>query len=320
MTESLHVAVAVVQRRDGAVLVAERAAWRHQGDRLEFPGGKVEPDESVEQALARELEEEIGLTVVRSEALIRVVHDYPERSVELEVRRVTDWRGDPRGAEGQGVRWLAPGSLDSAEFPAANRPIVAALRLPALQLVTPEPPADAGPGAMDEIVERVDRALAATPALVRFRAAALDADAWMHGLERLRALVAGHPGSRLVANAPRDGLDRIPGDVGVHLPARMAADLAARPVGRDRLLSCACHGPPEIRQAERIGADIGCLGPVRETRTHPGMAPLGWAEVRAIAGSTDLPLYAIGGLAPDDLAQARAAGAIGVAGIRAFLD
>jgi 8-oxo-dGTP diphosphatase len=125
---SLHVAVGVVIDGEGRVLVALRPEEKHQGGRWEFPGGKVEDGESVLDALARELAEEVALEVVATDPLLVIEHDYGDRHVCLDVHLVTAWRGEASGQEGQPLRWLAPDALDAAEFPAANGPIITALR------------------------------------------------------------------------------------------------------------------------------------------------------------------------------------------------
>ena len=119
----LHVAVGVIVV-DGLVLIARRPAHLHQGGRWEFPGGKVEAGEGVEQALARELGEELGLTVGAARPFMEIAFDYPERSVLLDTWLVEEVAGAPRGLEGQELRWVAPGELGDYEFPEANRPIV----------------------------------------------------------------------------------------------------------------------------------------------------------------------------------------------------
>jgi len=125
---TLHVAVGVVLDSAGRVLVALRPGEKHQGGRWEFPGGKVEAGESVADALARELAEEIGIVIAVTEPLLVVEHDYGDRLVCLDVHLVTDYRGAATGREGQPLRWLAPAALDADEFPAANGPIIRALR------------------------------------------------------------------------------------------------------------------------------------------------------------------------------------------------
>lgn len=124
----LHVAVAVILDRRHRVLVSRRPDDVHQGGLWEFPGGKVEPGESVEDALVRELGEELGIAVEFSTPLLEVRHDYPERSVLLDVHVVRDFTGEPRGLEGQPVQWLSAAQLDAGVFPAANGAIIDAMR------------------------------------------------------------------------------------------------------------------------------------------------------------------------------------------------
>ncbi|MDZ7749330.1 MAG: NUDIX domain-containing protein [Halofilum sp. (in: g-proteobacteria)] len=139
--------------------------------------GKLEPGEDAAAGLARELAEELGIAVHASEPLIRVRHRYPERAVELHVRRVIAWDGTPHWAEGQPVEWLGPAQLDAARFPDANRPVVAALQLPACSPVTASQD-DPGDAALEQLVAVTEATLAQGPRLVRLRAASLGADAW----------------------------------------------------------------------------------------------------------------------------------------------
>jgi mutator protein MutT len=126
----IHVAAAVIRDDAGKILIARRADTQHQGGLWEFPGGKVEADESVETALARELHEELGIVVDAARPLIKVRHDYPDKQVLLDVWEVSAFTGQPHGAEGQPLAWVTPRDLANYEFPAANQPIVAAARLP----------------------------------------------------------------------------------------------------------------------------------------------------------------------------------------------
>jgi 8-oxo-dGTP diphosphatase len=124
----LRVAVGVVTNGAGEVLVARRHDHLHQGGLWEFPGGKIGAGESAEAALARELHEELDILVDRAEPLLTVDHDYPDRSVRLEVWHVRAFRGIPHGREGQPLRWLRARELSPADFPAANLPIITAVQ------------------------------------------------------------------------------------------------------------------------------------------------------------------------------------------------
>ena len=124
----LRVAVGVITSAAGEVLVARRHEHLHQGGLWEFPGGKVAAGESVLEALARELHEELGIRVEDAAPLLSIEHDYPERSVRLEVWHVLAFSGTAHGREGQPLRWLPVTALDPADFPAANAPIIGAIQ------------------------------------------------------------------------------------------------------------------------------------------------------------------------------------------------
>lgn len=126
----VHVAVGVLRDALGRVLIARRLEHTHQGGLWEFPGGKVEPGETVLQALVRELLEELGVEVQAARPLVEVRHDYPEKSVLLDVWEVTLFQGQAYGREGQPLRWVEIAELADYAFPVANQPILTALRQP----------------------------------------------------------------------------------------------------------------------------------------------------------------------------------------------
>jgi 8-oxo-dGTP diphosphatase len=128
------VAVGIVADTSGAILIARRPDHAHQGGRWEFPGGKVEAAETVATALQRELHEELGITVQAAEPWLQVRHAYPDKTVLLDVWRVTAWRGELHGREGQPLRWASPAELANFAFPAADAPIIARLRRECAQI------------------------------------------------------------------------------------------------------------------------------------------------------------------------------------------
>jgi 8-oxo-dGTP diphosphatase len=128
VSEPLHVAVGVVQDSLGRVLVARRSAQQHQGGLWEFPGGKVEKDESVRDALSRELYEELGIEVDAAYPFKLIDHRYTDRHVLLDVWRVTRFTGEPMPRESQPLAWRTIAELDQDEFPEANRQIIRALQ------------------------------------------------------------------------------------------------------------------------------------------------------------------------------------------------
>lgn len=126
----IHVVAGALADGRGRVLVTRRPEGAHQGGLWEFPGGKLEPGETPLAGLERELAEELGIRVLASRPLIQVHHDYGDRRVLLDVHRVTAFAGTPVGREGQPLDWRHPEDMDPADFPAADRPIITALRWP----------------------------------------------------------------------------------------------------------------------------------------------------------------------------------------------
>jgi mutator protein MutT len=127
---AVHVVAAVVIDADGRVLIAQRPAGTHLAGGWEFPGGKLEPGEERLAGLARELREELGITIDTPRPLIRVRHAYPTREVLLDVWVVRRYQGEPKGLDGQALRWCEQSELATANLLPADKPIVAALRLP----------------------------------------------------------------------------------------------------------------------------------------------------------------------------------------------
>ena len=120
----VHVAVGVICNNADDILIALRPEHLHQGGLWEFPGGKVEPDEDVITALQRELQEELGISFYHAEPLIKIKHDYTDKSVLLDVWSIMDFTNEPKGLEGQEIAWVARASLSEFEFPEANVDIV----------------------------------------------------------------------------------------------------------------------------------------------------------------------------------------------------
>jgi 8-oxo-dGTP diphosphatase len=121
---TLHVAVGIIYNQQQHILLAKRPKHTDQGGLWEFPGGKVEAGETVRQALARELKEELNIEVVTASPLMAVTHDYNDKKVLLDVWQVIEFKGVARGNEGQTVRWVTICECENYDFPEANRVII----------------------------------------------------------------------------------------------------------------------------------------------------------------------------------------------------
>lgn len=122
----IEVAVGVICQGD-SILIAKRQSHQAQAGLWEFPGGKLEEGETPEQALARELQEELAIDVQDCVSLIDVWHDYIDYEVLLRVFRVKDFLGSPCSREGQPIAWVTLAQLNQYQFPEANLSIIAAL-------------------------------------------------------------------------------------------------------------------------------------------------------------------------------------------------
>ena len=294
----------------GRVLIAERSAGRSHAGEWEFPGGKLEPGESVDVAVARELAEELGIEVLASHPLLTLTHRYPERDVILHAVAVDAWRGTLRSREGQALAWVEPSRLPDWPILAADRPILNLLRLPQQLAISPD---CSGPS---ELMAGLDATLGAGMRLLQLRAPTLGPAEYRalatHAIARCR-----DAGATLLLNAePALALEL--GADGAHLNSRRLAACSVRPVPRSAWLSASVHDAGELARAVALDADLLLIGPVCATASHADAVPLGWAAAATLIRGAGRSCYALGGLGAGDLARAVAHGAHGVAGISGF--
>lgn len=315
----IEVAAGILTDVQGRVLLMQRLPGKHLAGLWEFPGGKVEPGETIAQALARELDEELGVEILDSTSLISIPWHYPEKSVRLHALRVTAWNGEPRAREGHPLRWTSLRDMDAAEMPAADAPILAALRLPPYYVISEKgsekgsesfcanrpvlesvrPKNDPGPLPLRQL---------RLPEASREETRRIVLDALSDNPDLRRSLLLNHD----------IGLARELG-IGVHLRTAQLRELRERPLPEGAWVGASCHDAEELELAARLGADFATLSPVNATASHPEAVPLGWERFAQLVEDARLPVYALGGVVPEDLQRARAACAQGVAGIRAFL-
>lgn len=303
----IEVAAGVLSDARGRVLLMQRLPGKHLAGLWEFPGGKLEPGETVEHALARELREELGIEAHGFAPVISLPWRYAEKGVRLHALRVTAWSGAPQAHEGHPLRWIPIEEMEPTEMPAADRPIVTALRLPAHYAITPGGPGPAPVGACPRPTGEDSLLQLRLPGSDRADVRAL-----------AKRLLARTPElwNRLLINADFE-LARELG-VGVQLRTSQLRELNERPLPPAQWVGASCHDADQLELAALIDADFATLSPVCATSSHPDAPPLGWNRFAELVREARLPVYALGGVGPDDLDRARAAGAQGVAGISAF--
>ena len=290
----IEVAAGVLQRPDGAFLLAQRPAGKVYAGYWEFPGGKIEPGEPAAAALARELHEELGIDIGEAFPWLTRVFTYPHGTVRLQFFRVLSWNNDPHPREDQAISWQSAGTPLQAPMLPANAPVLAALALPVEYGIT-----STKEYGMDRMLALLERRLQQGLKLLQIREPNLpDKEAFT----RQAIALAHRHGCKVLTKIPFPGAD------GVHYTATQLMSLDRRSEG---LIAASCHTRKELEQAMRLELDFAVLGPVKDK------APaLGWEKFREIAHGATLPVYAIGGLTRADVQDAWRAGAHGVAMIR----
>jgi 8-oxo-dGTP diphosphatase len=292
----IEVAAGVLQRADGAFLLAQRPAGKVYAGYWEFPGGKIERGEPAAAALARELHEELGIEIGEAYPWLTRVFTYPHGTVRLQFFRVFSWKNEPHPREDQAISWQSPGAPLQAPMLPANAPVLAALALPVEYGIT-----STKEYGIDGMLALLERRLEQGLKLLQLREPQLGESQRKLFSEKAIGLAHRH-GCKVLTKVPFPGAD------GVHYTAPQLMSLDRRSEG---LVAASCHTRNELEHAMRLELDFAVLGPVKDKSPA-----LGWDRFRELAAFSSIPVYAIGGLQPADLVEARRAGAHGLAMIR----
>lgn len=309
MKKIVHVAAAVITRPDGSFLVGQRAADTFYPGYWEFPGGKVEAGETPREALIRELNEELDMEVEVAWPWLTREHVYEHAHVNLHFFEVPAWHGEIHDRVHAALSWQHADAMSVAPMLPANGPILKALRLPRIMGIT-----HAGEIGIDAQLAQLDTALAGGLRLVQIREPDLlptERETFARAVvERCRST-----GALALVNGDIELARRIGAD-GVHLPGHQLMALESRP--DFEWVGAACHTRDELEKAARLELDYALLGAVKPTLTHPDRPALGWSAFAERVRNLPLPVLALGGLTADELDTAKAAGAHGIAAIRAI--
>ena len=302
------VAVAVITKPDGAFLMAQRPAGKPYAGYWEFPGGKVEPGETVYAALVREIQEELGIAVTRAYSWVTQIFTYPHATVKLHFYRVTAWQGEPQPHEGQIFSWEYAEAVTVTPVLPANGPILRGLSLPSVMGVT-------NLAELGEAVffARLETALQQGLRLLQVREKHLTEAALVAFAQRVtkRAHVYG---ARVLLNAA-PALAQAAAVDGLHLTAQILMQTERRPTVA--WCGASCHTRQELARAVQLQLDYVLLGTVLPSASHPQAPTLGWDRARECTHDYPLPIYVIGGMQPQHLETAWECGAHGIAMLRA---
>ncbi len=321
-SKRIDVVAAWISNPRGEVLLAQRPPGKAHAGCYEFPGGKINANETEAQALAREIHEELNLIVETNEPLARVEHNYPDVGlIDLRLHRVHRFAGTARGLEGQALRWIWPALAHRLPLSALDRKITQLLCLSRHYLITPEPPSPtAGIKARKAWLLCLEKSVASGQRLVLLRSKQYPVRELRSIATLARDCVHHQGGEILLQDDVQSALDWRFGGISLTANAlrKITKAKAKRPVPETMHLAASCHSAEELAMAEQLGCDFATLAPVQATPTHPGQTGMGWSQFQTLCATSKLPIYALGGMSTEHLAIANQQGAFGVAGISAF--
>ena len=310
----IDVAVAVVFNQAGQVLWGCRPEGKPYAGYWEFPGGKVEPAETVWQALVRELKEELDITATEGGPWFLIEHDYDHANVRLHLYRVWSFEGTPKSLEQQQFTWASLDRSDLSPILPATEPLLQKLAQPALMALS-NYEAD-----FEACAARLEAALrsANSEVFVQFREKELRGEALIQAFEHCHGLCQS-TGHFMLLNSStwvnlQAHLNFLP--CPLHLTE---ADLLSNKFTDLQCAGASVHSAESLEVAFKRGLNYAVLGAVKETSSHPGQPGIGWAKFQNIALNARLPVFAIGGLGPVDFQSARKNGAHGVAMLSQFV-
>ncbi len=292
----IDVAIAILLYQN-KVLVGWREAKQHQGNKHEFPGGKVEQGETPLAACRREIYEEVGVGLHDWHAFDVLEHEYDDLIVRLHLFHAIVPTALVNEIQ-QPWTWYSREELLNLNFPQANQAIIQRLYWPHQIKISAQ---------LDDLAQlKQDQ-------LLYWR---------VEGTQQQLNELAGHSVeqfSRLIVNIDIfQQLNAIQQQAisTIHLkqPQLMALKPGDLQLGKRYI--AACHDLAAMRQAQQIGCDALLLSPVLPTATHPDAIALGWEQFKCWVAQVEIPVFALGGMQPSDLAIAKAQGAYGIAGIR----
>lgn len=302
----IQVALGIIYNRpDDTVLLGLRPSGAVQGNKWEFPGGKLEKQETVFAALQREIHEETGIKVESAHPLIRIEHNPENLKLTLHAWCVDNWSGQATSCEGQIIEWVKRDELVQRNMPSVNAAILAAYKLPSLYLVTPDLEKYD-----DRFLQRAELLIANGVKLLQFRSRSEHSR--HRSIVQELVHVCNQHDCRLVYNGSIEEALSV-GAHGVHLRSDVLAQTVSRPEIGGLLISAACHSIEQIMHANRVKSDFCVLAPVHDTVTHPGTIGMGWSRFSEIARHSNQPVYALGGISPGELVDAHSHGAHGIA-------
>ena len=318
MTKIINVAVAILQKND-QVLLASRPQGKGWAGWWEFPGGKIEANETPKHALTRELQEELGITPTQVQQWLTRRFDYPQthdseaKTVLLHFYFVRQWQGELTALEGQQLSWQNPQNISVSPVLPANAPIMRALALPPIYAISNV--AEMGESAW---LHALQIQLKNGLKLIQLREKQSAPLAYMRLAGQVLKMAKPFA-AKVLINGDIDLAIKLGAD-GIHLTSLQLMQLNEKPQNLPQgfLVAASCHNALELAHAEKLALDFTVLSPVKTTQSHANQSAMGWERFQEAIEHFSLPIYALGGMDTMDLPNALSCGARGIAMQRAI--
>lgn len=307
-TKVTHAAVGVMQQADDQVLLAERPVGKPWSGYWEFPGGKVELGETAEEALCRELKEELGVTVTKLYPWITRTFDYPAKydagklvseakTVKLSFFIVTEWLGVPRGLENQTLKWQSPFNMQVEPMLPANSPIFAALQLPKKAML-----ATLSTLHQARFFNELAAVLNAGVRMIIVRDAQHDEIAFTKIVEKMMVMLKPYAAKVMIEHDNTDGKIQVDGQ---HYSAQALHAITKK--NQKILTGATCRDVNDLNQAAKLGLDYVLYSPARM-----GQQEIDWPRFAEAIRDYAIPTYVLGEITGESFAHARSYGAHGI--------
>ena len=302
--KTIKAVVAILYAKNNTqILITKRRKNQFMPNYWELPGGKIETGEDEEDALARELQEELGIKTLRISLKHVMTHHYKDKTVNLSIYNVESYKGNVTGTEGQDVRWCNLQNLSNYKLLPTMRIIINRIRLPEYYWITPD---ERDP---ELLLQKCQNHLITGAKIIQLRSKDLIEHSYIGKIHNLCQSYE----ARLILNVPNKTFKE-PCD-GWHLTSEELLKYSKRPCANNKLLGASAHNMKEAKYAETISVDYISLAPIEETPSHPNATPLGWEVATDIVSKSNLPVYLLGGMSKDSLYRALNINAQGIAGI-----
>lgn len=297
----LEVVIAVIINAKSQVLIAKRKQDQFMSDYWEFPGGKIEKGETRAKSLARELKEELNITIADAVLIHTMTHQYTQHKVRLWVYKINSFAGNIAGFEGQQILWTSFKDLNKLNLLPTMRAIVNRMIMPTKYWITPEL---SQLNLLSELKNRIKKI-----SMVQLRTKDCADKKFFNDFYQI---CKKHNITFILNNKDKNFEENCDG---WHLSSKELFCFDKRPCAKDKILGVSAHCIEDIEYAYAIDADYISISPVAKTQSHPNTKAIGWHIAKKFVEKSNLPVYLLGGMADKDINRAIDIGAQGIAGI-----